>query len=233
MLATGRSVSMTLPVVDRLGITPEYLVCANGAIVLGRDADAPLGYSQRARRDLRPDARCSPPSAATSTGASYAVEDARRGVPLHRHVPRRRARRRRASKVEFDELLGSRGHPRRRDLARPRDRGLPVGGRADGSAQGQLQRGLDGVARHRARRRQQGDRARVRDATRSASRRSASWRSATAATTSTCSSGRSPAAGSGSRWGRRPPEVLAVATERTGTDLDDGVAVALARHFQD
>src|SRR5690606_27400589 len=37
MLSTGRSVSMTLPVVDRLAITPEYLVSANGAIVMRRD----------------------------------------------------------------------------------------------------------------------------------------------------------------------------------------------------
>src|SRR6185436_6991661 len=45
-LATGRSVSMTLPVLDRLGITPEFVVCANGAIVMGRDAEAPVGYSR-------------------------------------------------------------------------------------------------------------------------------------------------------------------------------------------
>jgi Cof subfamily protein (haloacid dehalogenase superfamily) len=43
-LATGRSVSMTLPILDRLGISPEYVVCANGAITLRRDADAPFGY---------------------------------------------------------------------------------------------------------------------------------------------------------------------------------------------
>ena len=35
-LATGRSVSMTLPVLERLGLTPRYVVCANGAIVLER-----------------------------------------------------------------------------------------------------------------------------------------------------------------------------------------------------
>lgn len=46
MLATGRSVSMTLPVLDRLGITPQYVVCANGAITLIRDADAPTGYTR-------------------------------------------------------------------------------------------------------------------------------------------------------------------------------------------
>jgi 5-amino-6-(5-phospho-D-ribitylamino)uracil phosphatase len=44
MLATGRSVSMTLPVLDRLDIRPRFVVCANGAIVLGRDPDAPMGY---------------------------------------------------------------------------------------------------------------------------------------------------------------------------------------------
>jgi len=43
-LATGRSVAMTLPILDRLGITPEYVVCSNGAITLRRDPDAPTGY---------------------------------------------------------------------------------------------------------------------------------------------------------------------------------------------
>ncbi|MCU1597030.1 MAG: family phosphatase [Glaciihabitans sp.] len=45
-LATGRSVAMTLPILDRLGITPEYVVCANGAITLKRDTEAPFGYSR-------------------------------------------------------------------------------------------------------------------------------------------------------------------------------------------
>ena len=35
MLATGRSVAMTLPVLDRLDIAPHYVVCSNGAITLG------------------------------------------------------------------------------------------------------------------------------------------------------------------------------------------------------
>ena len=46
MLATGRSVALTLPVLDRLRITPEYVVCANGAITLRRDPAAPTGYSR-------------------------------------------------------------------------------------------------------------------------------------------------------------------------------------------
>ncbi len=45
MLATGRSVSSTLPVLGLLGIAPQYVVCANGAVTLKRDPDAPLGYS--------------------------------------------------------------------------------------------------------------------------------------------------------------------------------------------
>uniref|UniRef100_A0A942YE93 HAD hydrolase family protein n=1 Tax=Neobacillus citreus TaxID=2833578 RepID=A0A942YE93_9BACI len=39
MLATGRSESMTVPLLETLGITPEYLVCANGALTLRRTPD--------------------------------------------------------------------------------------------------------------------------------------------------------------------------------------------------
>jgi len=46
MLSTGRSVSMTLPVLDRLGLVSKFAVCANGAIVMGRDPEAPMGYSR-------------------------------------------------------------------------------------------------------------------------------------------------------------------------------------------
>jgi Cof subfamily protein (haloacid dehalogenase superfamily) len=44
MLATGRSAAATLPVLDRLEITPRFIVCSNGAITLHRDPDAPMGY---------------------------------------------------------------------------------------------------------------------------------------------------------------------------------------------
>lgn len=44
MLATGRSVAMTLPVLERLDIAPHYVVCSNGAITLRRDPEAPTGY---------------------------------------------------------------------------------------------------------------------------------------------------------------------------------------------
>ena len=43
-LATGRSVSMTVPILERLNIVPEFVVCSNGAITLKRDTGAPSGY---------------------------------------------------------------------------------------------------------------------------------------------------------------------------------------------
>ncbi|MGW4928836.1 HAD family hydrolase [Agromyces sp. NPDC004153] len=45
-LATGRSWATTLPVLERLGLTPEFVVCANGAITMRRDDGASGGYSR-------------------------------------------------------------------------------------------------------------------------------------------------------------------------------------------
>jgi Cof subfamily protein (haloacid dehalogenase superfamily) len=39
-LATGRAVAMTLPTMERLGIRPEFVVCANGAITVRRESAA-------------------------------------------------------------------------------------------------------------------------------------------------------------------------------------------------
>jgi Cof subfamily protein (haloacid dehalogenase superfamily) len=74
MLATGRSVTMTLPVLDRLGITPEYVVCSNGAITLKRDPKAPLGYSRETVVTFDPREVLLNISGALSE-AYYAVED--------------------------------------------------------------------------------------------------------------------------------------------------------------
>ena len=43
-LATGRSASLTLPILRQLGLDPEWVVCSNGAIVLRRDPSEPEGY---------------------------------------------------------------------------------------------------------------------------------------------------------------------------------------------
>ena len=45
-LATGRSWATTLPVLERLGLSPEFVVCANGAITMRRDDGASGGYSR-------------------------------------------------------------------------------------------------------------------------------------------------------------------------------------------
>ncbi|RFA23707.1 haloacid dehalogenase [Subtercola boreus] len=75
MLATGRSVASTLPVLDLLGITPEYVVCSNGAITMQRDADAPLGYRREIVETFNPGAVLNQIRAHLAN-AHYAVEDA-------------------------------------------------------------------------------------------------------------------------------------------------------------
>lgn len=47
-LATGRSWEMTRPILETLGLTSEFVVCANGAITMRRDPGVETGY----RRDL-------------------------------------------------------------------------------------------------------------------------------------------------------------------------------------
>jgi Cof subfamily protein (haloacid dehalogenase superfamily) len=74
MLATGRSVSMTLPVLEQFQLTPQYVVCSNGAITLGRDADAPSGYSRVAVEAFDPTEVLATIRESLG-GASYAVED--------------------------------------------------------------------------------------------------------------------------------------------------------------
>ncbi|GAA4170536.1 HAD family hydrolase [Gryllotalpicola koreensis] len=43
-LATGRSWETAAPILERLGLTPEFVVCANGALTMQRDAAEPSGY---------------------------------------------------------------------------------------------------------------------------------------------------------------------------------------------
>lgn len=43
-IATGRAAVATLPVLDRLGLTTGYAVCANGAVTLRLDPELPSGH---------------------------------------------------------------------------------------------------------------------------------------------------------------------------------------------
>ena len=75
MLATGRSVSMTLPVLDRLELTPDFVVCSNGAITLKRDESEPTNYVHHHVETFNP-ARVLTTIRGSLEKASYAVEDA-------------------------------------------------------------------------------------------------------------------------------------------------------------
>lgn len=229
MLATGRSMSMTLPVVDQLRITPAYLVCANGALVLRRDPAAPVGYARDHVETFDPTEVLT-----TIRGhlgeASYAVEDAEGVFRFTGYFPDG-ALAAASRKVEFDELLGvaatrvvviSPGHAIDEFLAVVERMGLHkvtynVGWTA------WLDIAPDGVNKatglERVRRELGIPRSRV--LTAGDGRNDIDMLEWTVA-----------GGGIGVAMGQSPPEVAAVASEVTGTDLDDGLADALTRHFQ-
>ncbi|WP_167044135.1 Cof-type HAD-IIB family hydrolase [Salinibacterium sp. ZJ454] len=74
MLATGRAPAMTIPVLERLGLTAEYLVCSNGAITLKRDPEAPFGYSREHVETFDP-SQVLLTVRESLESANYAVED--------------------------------------------------------------------------------------------------------------------------------------------------------------
>lgn len=228
MLATGRSVSMTLPVLDRLDLAPRYVVCANGAVVLRRDPEAPVGYSREFVETFDPTEVLSTIRSHLED-ASFAVEDAEGVFRYTGHFPDG-ALAVSSRKVEFDDLLNvaatrvvviSPGHAIEDFLAVVERMGLHkvtynVGWTA------WLDIAPDGVNKATGLER-------VRAAL-----------GVPASRVLTAGDGRNDidmlewtAAGGGVAvaMGQAPPEVVAVATEVTGTDLDDGLADALSRHF--
>jgi len=229
MIATGRSVSMTLPVVDRLGLTSAYVVCANGAIVLGRDAGAPLGYSTAFVETFDP-AEVLTTIRGHLEGASFAVEDAD-GVFRFTGTFPDGALAASRQKVPFEELLHlqatrvvviSPGHAIEDFLAVVERMGLHkvsynVGWTAwlDIAPDGVNK--ATGLERVRAELAISPDRVLV----------IGDGRNDIDMLNWAVSGG-----GVGVAMGQAPDEVQDAASERTATDIDDGVAVALARHFQ-
>jgi Cof subfamily protein (haloacid dehalogenase superfamily) len=230
MLATGRSVSLTLPIVDRLGIAPEFVVCANGAIVMGRDPEAPLGYTQVHVETFDP-REVLTTIRGYLEGASYAVED-RDGIFRYTGAFPEGALSGHNQKVDFEQLLTvdatrvvviSPDHATEDFLSVVDRMGLHkvsynVGWTAwldiapDGvnKATG-LQYATDRLGVPASRVLAIGDGRNDIDML--------EWAVA--------------GGGVGVAMGQAPDEVRAAASEHTGTDLDDGVASALARHFQD
>ncbi|MBF4461547.1 HAD-IIB family hydrolase [Rathayibacter sp. VKM Ac-2878] len=103
MLATGRSPGATLPVAARLGITPEYVVCCNGAVTLRRDEEG--GYRPHVVETFDPSEilqsifRFLP-------DAHYAVEDADGAFFHTESFPGGAVLGAETQRVPFEELLG-------------------------------------------------------------------------------------------------------------------------------
>jgi Cof subfamily protein (haloacid dehalogenase superfamily) len=104
MLATGRSVAMTLPILERLSLASEYVVCSNGAITLKRDASAPEGYSREFVEEFDPTAVLKTIRNNLET-AHYAVEDQTGMYRFTGYFPYG-ALGTVAEEVPFEELLG-------------------------------------------------------------------------------------------------------------------------------
>jgi len=223
MLATGRSVALTMPILDRLGLSPEYVVCSNGAITLIRDPNAPTGY----RREF---VETFDPSEVLTTirgnleGANYAVEDETGLYKFTGSFPDGTLGAA-SEKVEFDELLTahatrvvviSPGHQIEDFLSVVERMGLhKVSYNVGWTAW--LDIAPDGVNKSTALERVRGllDIPRSRVLAMGDGRNDIDmleWASVE---------------GRGVAMGQAPDEVRAVANEITGTDLDDGVATVL------
>jgi HAD superfamily hydrolase (TIGR01484 family) len=98
---------MTVPILERLGITPEYVVCANGAITLRRIETEPANYVREHVETFDP-AEVLTTIRSHLAGARYAVED-EEGAFLYSggEFPEGGIEST-GTQVEFDELLGSR-----------------------------------------------------------------------------------------------------------------------------
>ncbi len=73
-IATGRSVPWSMPVIEQLGITPEFIVCANGAIIIRRDDESTTGYVRDTVEVFNPNEILLAMNR-TIPDAHYAVED--------------------------------------------------------------------------------------------------------------------------------------------------------------
>ncbi|QIM15344.1 HAD hydrolase family protein [Leucobacter insecticola] len=104
VISTGRSVDATLPVVERLGIRPEWVIACNGAVTLKRDALAPRAYRREYVEAFDPsDALLRIRTQLVS--ARFAVELADGGFLYTEEIPTGTLPSQQ-KKVPFEELLG-------------------------------------------------------------------------------------------------------------------------------
>ncbi|MBP1326868.1 Cof subfamily protein (haloacid dehalogenase superfamily) [Leucobacter exalbidus] len=104
IIATGRSVDATLPIVEALKIRPTWVIAANGAVTLKRDALAPRAYRSEIVEAFDPTSALKK-IRKQLTNARYAVELAAGGFLYTDQIPAGTlpANQRR---VPFEELLG-------------------------------------------------------------------------------------------------------------------------------
>ena len=104
IVSTGRSVDATLPIVERLGIRPEWIVAANGAVTLKRDPLAHRAYRRERVEAFDPSEALQKIRTQLVT-ARFAVELADGGFLYTEQIPTGTlpADQR---QVPFDELLG-------------------------------------------------------------------------------------------------------------------------------
>jgi HAD superfamily hydrolase (TIGR01484 family) len=105
VVATGRSLPGTLPVLDRVGLTRGWCVCSNGGVTLRLDPDLPEGYeiAERVTFDPGPALRLLREHLPT---ALYAVEDVGVGFRLTAPFPPGELYGR-LDYVPFDDLLST------------------------------------------------------------------------------------------------------------------------------
>lgn len=104
VIATGRSVDATLPIVEQLRIAPEWVVCCNGAVVLRRDPLADRAYRWEFVETFDTTDVLTRIRSHLIT-ARYAVEDHEGFFRFTEPLPDDTLGQRKA-RVTFDELLG-------------------------------------------------------------------------------------------------------------------------------
>ena len=86
VISTGRGIAAAMPVVRHLGMTAGWMVCANGALTLRLDPDAPGGYEVVDSRTFDPRTAIETLHAAVPDGI-IAVEDPGVGFKVSRLFP--------------------------------------------------------------------------------------------------------------------------------------------------
>jgi hypothetical protein len=91
LIATGRSLNATLPIIEQIGLDRGYAVCCNGGVTLRLDPGLPNGYDiiHKATFDPGSGAPCPPQAPA---GSEVCAGGRGRELPLHRALPGRELR---------------------------------------------------------------------------------------------------------------------------------------------